>query len=205
MWLSYKWISFRTLFPHVLKYEGALQDSWMNRHWWCGGAGCWGRPRADSSVQAIAHKGSVNRIGDKVGPPYSHNPGLFKCVTLGTCFNLFLWFGMILTQHILKCSKWYARVGAQATTAWYAGVQFMFQKKKLSYNTPLLWICWLSVAERTELLSKGFSSHLKIYFFSAESALQIFNWIWLLPALILCHLKLCFDIWRSHCLFCNHR
>lgn len=67
----------------------------------------WGKAWGGSSVQAIASRGSVNSIGDGIDPPYSHNPGLFKCIMSGTCLDercldLCLWFGVILIQHIWK-------------------------------------------------------------------------------------------------------
>lgn len=50
---------------------------------------------------------SVNRVGDRIDPVYSHNLGLFKYVMLGTCLDerclySFLRIGMILVQQILK-------------------------------------------------------------------------------------------------------
>lgn len=90
---------------YILKDEGALQISWMNSPSW--GDRGWGKAWGGSSVQAIASRGSVNSIGDGIGPPYSHNPGLFKCIMSGTCLDercldLCVWFGVILIQHIWK-------------------------------------------------------------------------------------------------------
>lgn len=41
-------------------------------------------------MQGTASKGSVNSIGEGIGPPHSHNPGLSTCVMSGTCLDLHL-------------------------------------------------------------------------------------------------------------------